>query len=81
MVLQLTDGDAGNDGNGDKIDLSAFDIDDSDLAGLLSERGRQRRRQPGRAMAAAGLPFEDVSLDELMQGTCDGEQGSNPYTM
>ena len=29
---------ADNDGSGDKIDLSAFDIDDSDLAGLLSER-------------------------------------------
>ena len=29
---------ATNDGTGDKIDLSAFDIDDSDLAGLLTER-------------------------------------------
>ena len=26
------------DGSGDKIDLSAFNIDDSDLAGLLSDR-------------------------------------------
>ena len=42
VILDFEAGDAGDDadtdGTGDKIDLRAFNIDDSDLAGLLSER-------------------------------------------
>ena len=38
LDFTATVGDATTDPTGDKIDLSAFDIDDSELAGLLSER-------------------------------------------
>ena len=43
IILSFVPGTAGTDlntdGDGDKIDLSAFNIDDDDLAGLLSDRG------------------------------------------
>ena len=37
--VAITDGDPTTNGAGDKIDLSAFNIEDADLPGLLSQRG------------------------------------------
>ncbi len=67
-----TGGENGEDGTGDKIDLSAFDIDPSDLAGLLSERG-------GRVIVnledygGGRITIHDVTKEGLMQGTGDDD--------
>ena len=69
--IAVTDGTATANGLGDKIDLRAFNIDDGDLAGLLSERAGSvilnlEDYGGGRVTIQGG-----VTLEGLMQGGAD----------
>ena len=72
VILDFAQGTAGSDkatnGSGDKIDLSAFNIDDNDLAGLLSDRAGNVIVNL-EAYGGGRITIRDVTLDEFTDPT------------
>ena len=95
IILAFAPGTAGSDkatdGDGDKIDLSAFNIDDDDLPGLLSDRGGNVivnleeygggritiQDQTKAALETRGFIHNDVNGDTPGVGTVGMEDGGS----
>ena len=73
--IALTDGTATAPGTGDKIDLSAFNIDPGDLEGLLSERGT-RVIVNLEDYGGGRITIHDVTLQGLLDSRTDPTSGT-----